>query len=262
MNIQEYDRLWEEQMQPFWHSSDEATYWNRRAETYGDMVRSSYAFELLKRMQLLPQDSVLDVACGKGVTAIPMAKRVRKVTALDISPAMLETLKQRASRARLHNITLVNRDWNEVAIGTDVEPHDVVLVSRSFPGVRLSDTLRKIDQAATRVVYLTWRVAGDDFEAELSRAIGKEYHPYPDYNLMLGALGVMGISATVEIFDSRHEDKFPSLDDAVRSMAKGAELNDEARARLTSFARARLVFRDGFYRDTSRIRWALISWRK
>ena len=147
----DYDVIWQEQLKSFDHSSDLAKYWNSRAQTFDSIYRTStYSTELLNLMELLPEYTVLDVACGAGAAAIPLAKKVRRVTALDISELMLENLKKRALQENINNIKLVNRDWNRVDIDNDIEQHDVVLVSRSLPGAQLSETLRKFDRSAAR----------------------------------------------------------------------------------------------------------------
>lgn len=46
--------------------------------------------------KLKPQDEVLDMGCGTGRFTVPMAEKVRKVTGLDLCPAMIEKAREKA----------------------------------------------------------------------------------------------------------------------------------------------------------------------
>jgi SAM-dependent methyltransferase len=264
MNIEELDKIWREQLKSFDHSSDLAEYWNSRAKTFESASRSStYSVELLRLMELRPEDTLLDVACGTGVTTAPLARKVRSVTALDISGDMLARLKTRAAREGLDNIRFVNLDWNQTHIGKDVAPHDIVLVSRSLPGVPLSATLRKFDMAAKRACYITWRAErSDSYEAAVGAALGKHKHDYPDYNIILSMLETMGIRPRLNIFESSNEEKFPDPDEAVLSMARGAKISSGQASGLREIAVKRLTLKNGFYCGSFRMKWALIYWQK
>jgi SAM-dependent methyltransferase len=52
-----------------------------------------------------PQDTVLDVACGPGLTACAFAKAAARVTGIDITPAMIERAKARQAEMGLTNLT-------------------------------------------------------------------------------------------------------------------------------------------------------------
>jgi SAM-dependent methyltransferase len=49
-------------------------------------------------------DRVLDVACGPGLLAAVIAPRVRHVTGIDLTPAMIEEARRRAGSQRVHNV--------------------------------------------------------------------------------------------------------------------------------------------------------------
>jgi ubiquinone/menaquinone biosynthesis C-methylase UbiE len=52
-----------------------------------------------------PQDVVLDVACGPGLTACAFAKAAARVAGIDITPAMIERAKARQAEMALANLT-------------------------------------------------------------------------------------------------------------------------------------------------------------
>jgi ubiquinone/menaquinone biosynthesis C-methylase UbiE len=70
-------------------------------------VDSEWLFE---RLELQPDDLVLDVAAGTGHVARGFAPQVRAVVAVDTTPAMLEAGWIEAKRAALRNIVLMQAD--------------------------------------------------------------------------------------------------------------------------------------------------------
>jgi SAM-dependent methyltransferase len=264
MNTGQLDRLWQEQMKAFDHASDTAAYWDGRARTFESTWRKSdYPEELISRMVLKPEYSVLDLACGMGTVAIPIAKRVARVTALDISPSMLEGLRRKIKSINLTNMTIVNKDWNEVNIKEDIEAHDVVLVSRSLPGNQLSETLSKLNLAASQACYITWRTERSDrYECEVAEVMGKKIRSYPDFNIIYETALSMGIAAKLDIFESTSEERFPNMLEAVVNMSRGAELTETQKVKLTEIAGKRLTFQDNAYCSKYKMKWSLISWNK
>jgi len=262
----DHEKMWLEQIKAFTHlNSAEATaYWNRRAATFGCKARTgSYASDLLQRMKLEPSYSVLDIGCGTGITTIPIAKIVRSVTALDLSLAMLDILKQGASQAGVSNINFINKNWDEAVIGEDIAEHDIVLASRCLSGISLADNLKKINRAARRACYITWRAArSDKFEAEVYRTIEKEYTLHPEYIIIYNILYKLGISASVDIFTSTNEEVYPSLEKAVGNISRGEAIDNRIKENLAALVERHFRYEDGHYSRRSTVRWALIYWNK
>jgi precorrin-6B methylase 2 len=257
----DYDRLWLEQMKGFDHGSGVAEYWDRRSRTfYCNCQSSTYAEKLMSLMELQPQYSVLDVGCGCGAMAIPLASKVNRVTALDISNTRLQKLLKKATATGLTNITTINRDWNEVAVGKDIDRHDIVLLSRSVPA-RLSEALSKIALAAKSAGYITWRAERtDEFETELAKAMGKNLPFYPDCSAIYGMLRKMNIPARMDMFETSDQEKYSTLHEAALSMARGAEVTELQLVKLLRIARNYLTKMDDYYSFTRQIKWVLISW--
>ncbi|CAM04574.1 FkbM family methyltransferase [Saccharopolyspora erythraea NRRL 2338] len=74
--------------------------------------RPGYPAELVEllaeRTGLDSGDLVLDVGCGTGQLALPLARRVRQVVAVDPQPGMLDHAREAARRAGVGNI-----DWRQ-----------------------------------------------------------------------------------------------------------------------------------------------------
>jgi hypothetical protein len=67
---------------------------------------------------------------------------------------MLNILAQKAQTEKATNITLVNKAWEDIVLGSDFSPCDVVVASLSFFMADLEKELKRMDAAANKQVYL------------------------------------------------------------------------------------------------------------
>jgi 2-polyprenyl-3-methyl-5-hydroxy-6-metoxy-1,4-benzoquinol methylase len=78
--------------------------------SYGDV--SYYLLpassHLVRAANLQSSESVLDVACGTGITAITATKQKAKVTGLDLTPELLARAREDAAMAKANGI-----EWKE-----------------------------------------------------------------------------------------------------------------------------------------------------
>jgi SAM-dependent methyltransferase len=259
----DYDALWEEQMQRPSFRGDGVAFWDETARRCDGAAQvSDYNDRLIERMALSPDASLLDVGCGTGGLTFALAARVRQVTSLDISPAMLDILKRDSADLGLKNIQAHHQDWSRVEIVKDIPMHDIVIASRSLPMGNLRQTLTKLDQAARRACYATWPASGNEADAALSAVLGRDYYPTPDYNLIARILETLGIKAEIETFGVTGRSLFPDLATALAHSLRGRKLNASLEERARAFLRRQFVLRDGgYYRETESL-WALISWHK
>lgn len=140
-------------------------YWESHAAGYDDHSRAPGHYEgTLAAIQSLvrSEDTLLDVGAGTGRFALPLARHVRHVTALDHARPMLTLLQEQAAQQKLHNFSLIEAPW-ETAV---VEPHDVVLAAWSL--YRLPDMLAGMQKlvAATRRTLIIVAGAGNSIRHE------------------------------------------------------------------------------------------------
>ncbi len=92
-----------------------AGFWNSRAEKFVRKTQHprhrELAEDLLNRFSWDPSERVLDVGSGPGSYALPLAHKVREVTALDVSSKMLEYLQDQAKAEGLSNIRSLRGYW-------------------------------------------------------------------------------------------------------------------------------------------------------
>ncbi|HZQ51868.1 MAG TPA: methyltransferase domain-containing protein [Bryobacteraceae bacterium] len=60
---------------------------------------------LAEAVDVMPEDRVLDVACGPGIVACMLAARAQHVTGIDMVPAMLEEARNLQARKGLENLS-------------------------------------------------------------------------------------------------------------------------------------------------------------
>lgn len=127
----------------YWNNvSDE---WNKRAD-----FEKEFTAKQVAALDLLPEDSVLDACCGTGRLTIPLARRVKQVTALDAGADMLRLCSENAKAAGLTNVkTLHVSNWHKVMPGVDFPQHDVVVACIS----PAQADIIKLSRAATRYCY-------------------------------------------------------------------------------------------------------------
>jgi SAM-dependent methyltransferase len=222
---------------------DPAAIWDKRAAAYQRVTRDEH--EATERdlgfLDLRPEDTVLDMGAGTGRLAVPIAGRVARVTALDPSGAMLGVLRERMEQEGQSNYSCVQMRWEEVEIGRDIEPHDVVIAAFSLGFYDLGAALAKIDQAATRAVYLFWH-AGEwrgPEEMMLYRGVfgeeGTQQKGYPDYSYPVNILHDAGIYANVSIYPAIWESSYESVDEAVQNWVTMHHPDLEDRSPVTEF---------------------------
>ena len=106
-----------------------AEFWDNVAERYSkapirDM--NSYTSTLERtRTYLSPNDSVLEVGCGTGSTALLLASDAGQITASDLSTNMIKIASKKAQDQGVSNVRLVTADLFNSAI--EDGPYDAVL---------------------------------------------------------------------------------------------------------------------------------------
>jgi len=254
-----------------------ADHWDKRAEEFNRSTkeRSDRTERQVASLRIDPDYTVLDVGAGTGRLSVPIAKMVRQVTAVDQSRGMLNYLEENMVEEGLSNYRCIQKRWEDVELGVDVEPHDVVIASHSLGMLDIQEAVAKMNAAAKRRVYI-FTSAGkwffDDLEEELW---GRVYNRPPrrgrgggwrsDYMLLYNILHDMGIYANVEIRDSTHVQHYESLDEAVGRWKAMREIPEENEPLLREYL-AKNLTEDGengggltFRRSTKS---AMIWWNK
>ena len=205
------------------------SFWDKRAKRFNEsmMQNKERAEKQIAKIENAPEYTVLDVGAGTGRLAIPIAKRVKTVTAIDPSKGMLACLRENMEKEEVKNVVCINKRWEDVELGVDVEPHDVVIASHSLAMLDMQEALAKMDASAKKYVYI-FTFAGRWMDGGLWEKIHGETHPsWSDYIYLCNILHDMGIYANVEIGDSEYEQRYGSLNEAVSKMKETYDLPSE-----------------------------------
>jgi ubiquinone/menaquinone biosynthesis C-methylase UbiE len=104
-------------------------FWDRIAERYAaDPIKdmAGYGRTLERTAALLkPADSVVEIGCGTGTTALRLAPSVSRIIASDVSPAMIAIARKKAEAQGCANVTFEARAAEER--GGPAGLHDAVL---------------------------------------------------------------------------------------------------------------------------------------
>lgn len=116
------------------NNPDNADMWNERAKGFAKTCGTSpYATAFLERAAIRGGETVLDMGCGSGTLALPLARAGHEVYACDFSQGMLDALMEAAFAEgiaeHIHPMLLAWDDnWNSAGVPVC----DVALASRSI----------------------------------------------------------------------------------------------------------------------------------
>ncbi len=192
---------------------------------------------------LKPGYTVLDVGAGTGRLAIPIAKRVKTVTAIDQSKEMLACLQENREKEGITNIVCINKRWEDIALEVDIEPHDVVMACHSLGMFDLQEAVAKMDAAAKKYVYILTSAGRWMDEKHWKELYGES--PSTDYIYIYNILHDMKIYANVDIRDAESEQRYESLDDAVTKWKEMRDIPTEKEGVLREHLSKMLVEDDG-----------------
>ncbi len=267
MNYRDIDwhKLWlYEQERKSWKRKKKKD-WNSRAASFAKRTADSdFSGLFLQYMNPDPSWSVLDVGCGPGTLAIPLAERGVQVTALDASEVMLEQLHLRTVQTGVTSITPVHASWTDSWQDLGLQKHDVVIAARSIANTDLKQGLEKVCRFATQKVFVVDRVGPGPFDPDLFQAIGRDFQPGPDFVFTLNVLLQMGITPRLDYIEFDQKRTYANEDEALEGVAWMIdEATDAELKKILAYVAERLHENsDGTVTLVRKnpVKWALISW--
>lgn len=163
--------------------TDELTTRTKTIWSSGDFgkIAKSYepgAVEFVTRLNIQPNEQVLDVACGTGNLAIPAARSGAQVTGIDIAPNLVE---QAQAWAHTEGLTIRFEEGNvEQMPYADGSFDTVVTMFGAMFAPRPAATateLVRVTRAGGRIVMANW--TPDGFIGQMFKIMGKHVSPAP-----------------------------------------------------------------------------------
>ena len=246
------------------HPNGNSSYWDSRAQGFAkNSSRSDYADKFLRMINVRPHWTILDVGSAAGTLAIPLAERVKSITALDISNNMLQLLRERCAKLGISTIHTVSGAWEDDWNALGIEKHDVAISSRSLITDDYESALTKLHHSARKRVYLSTIVGDGPHDRRIFEALGRILQPGPDYIYIYNLLYQMGIHANVNFINCLERNTYESLDEALTTIGlKLGDLTPTEEKVLQSHLEKYLVRHDGKWEMSYRrqVKWAVLWW--
>ena len=228
---------------------------------------SGYAEHFLKIMNVNPDWTVLDMACADGTLAIPLAGRMKSITAVDFSENMLEILKRRCIENSITNVSAIHGqwedDWNVLGIGI----HDVAIASWLIRADDLLDSALKLDRIARKQVYISMAVGDGPFDRRIYEATGRKLNMGPSFTYVYYNVlhENMGILANIAFIREAGDNDWGSQEEALDSQRwMFRDLTAEEEKKMKTFLDEHLIRVNGRWRlpYERECQWVVMSWEK
>jgi SAM-dependent methyltransferase len=236
--------------------------WDRRAAGRSRAgPDDDYTRAFLDRIDFTGAKTALDIGCGTGNLAIPLARRLRAVHALDFSPGMLRQLDRNRRQAGADNLVAHRLSWTDSWKG--VPRADIVLCSRALGVEDLRAALEKMNAKARLRCYATIHAGGSFLGGDVAGLLERAIVPRPDYIYAVNILYQMGIRARVDFLRTAGGMGYGSAESFVDSIRwRIGKLSAKEAGRLRRFFRALPRGAAGEARYRHDFTWAMLSWEK
>jgi SAM-dependent methyltransferase len=244
----------------------DAGFWDKRASSFDRTAsETDYAEHFLAIMKPKAHWTVLDMGCGSGALAVPLAKKVSSVIAVDFSGGMLDVVRKRCDAEGIRNITTIHGRWEDDWGKLGIEDCDAAIASRSMVADDQRISILKLNAVARKYVYIVTFVGDGPYDRRLFDVIGRPLKPEPDYIYCYNLLYQMGILAEVTFIEEKRCRIFNSPEEAVASMKwmfDGLTIREEEKL-ISYFKECPACHADSRSLSYDRvIRWAVIWWGK
>lgn len=250
-------------------------YWNKRARWFVSRTsgkrgqqRQNEVLSMLEQEGALEAGfKVLDIGAGPGNFALPLARIVEHVTALEPSREMMKILKDRVKTNQVDNITFIQRTWQDVQVEGEglAGQYNLVFASMS-PGVRELATLQKMIAASRKFCYYSgfsgqrWGRSHRDL---WQRLFNEDMGDNPnDIMYPFGLLYSMGYRPSLRFITTKEIREQP-VEDAVENLLQFFWSYTDIVPRVRQEVRNYVAehSQDGLYREETEVCHGMMLWR-
>lgn len=181
-NEKENVKLTAEEIRKYWKRGERAKesdikMWDSQADdpTYQHVYDGFVSF--LKEEGMLKEDfDALDLGCGAGAYSIAVAGSVRSVTAVDISPRMLQNAADKREEAGIKNVEFIELDWLEADIDElKMRGRFDLVFAHNTPALCDADTFEKFNESSRRFCAVCAPIYMDErIVAGIRRLLGRD----------------------------------------------------------------------------------------
>ena len=203
--------------------------------------------------------TVLDIGAGNGRWTIPLAKRVKAVTAVEPDREMVDVLRENMKDSP-RNIQIIQSSWDEA----QVEVYDIVVCAHAmYSSPDLVAFVRKMERHARKACYLAIRLPPvDGVISELTNAIYDRSYDSANAVIAYNALYSLGIYANVLVENEVYPWTNSTLEEAFLRAKRHLHLetNSAYDGLIQDTLRKRLVLSNNGYIWPDGMRSALLWW--
>ncbi|MCQ2976863.1 MAG: class I SAM-dependent methyltransferase [archaeon] len=256
--------FWEKKLEA---KEDREKDWDKAAPNFGkSAIRDNYDKELISKLILDSEDTLLDLGCGEGSISLQLYDKVKSITAIDSSSKMIELYDKKIKKEEIKNIKTIKADITDINID-NIGHHDIILASRSLNGIlNIQETIANINEIANKYVFITvfgpnnWKVEKDFYES-----IDKEYSEFPSHRYLFNILVDMGIYPNIENLDIGKHREYKDIDEILeRGKWRLFSLNDDEKEELKNYINETYTINPdtgNLYNKYDKADWVLFWWK-
>lgn len=209
------------------------------------LEHSNYPGALLEiiKSRLSKETSLLDIGAGTGAFAVPMARVVNKVTAVEPSLAMAKILLGKMNGQG--NIHVVNQCWEDIK-ADEMGSHDMVLAVNSL--YRITDivsALKKMIALSRKHLFIIMSCKSS-FYNDIWHAFKEEaYRGPPSFLHLYNVLCQLHIFANIEMVKTKYNHVYADMDQAVNYWETRLNLGLEQKNSLRAYLGEKLIAKNG-----------------
>lgn len=204
-----------------------ATKWDKkRSDWYCRAVeKSNYPGKAVTSLTTLLRKctSVIDIGAGCGALSVPIARKVKKVTAIEPSKWMFELLLKRSKKAGIKNIRAYNTGWKgnmfQGGLHSTIKSHDMVICANLPHNLVCNrgflEYITKISSKYIVFIQSAGRWNRFYYEDLYPKLLKKRYKREADYIETYFFLHKQGIFANIKMFDYYFDQPFDDFNDAL-----------------------------------------------
>ena len=208
----------------------DAAHWTKKSARYDAKdAKNAYAEAFLKLAGIHPGETVLDMGCGTGALAVPLALAGHEVYAADFSEGMLDKLSENMAVRDAQSITPILMSWEDDwdAQGFTENTVDVAFASRSIAVADLEAALDKLTRVARRRCCITLTTGtSPTVDPNILHAIDVPLSPTRDFVYAFGILAQKGFEPTVDYIHSTRKDTFDTQAEALEDFSRMIDISN------------------------------------
>jgi len=143
------DRSTDEPLEEYWddtHNSEQYQEHIRRLGYPGTILDKIY-------LSLTPESTVLDIGAGHGTFCIPIAKKVRSVTAIEPSSGQIAKILKKMNDEKIDNIRIIQKRWEDIT-DNELETYSFVIAAHCFTMKDISCALQKMINVTSDTLFV------------------------------------------------------------------------------------------------------------